>query len=65
MELDEDPCYWQEIIEHSIHVLAEKPITWTIKEAVDLIGVAEKNNVVLMVGHIEHFSPVVEKLRDY
>ncbi len=45
--------------------IRDRPITRTIKEAVDLVGVAEKNNVVLMVGHIERFSPVVEKLRDY
>jgi len=65
MELDEDQSYWQEIIEHDIYVLVEKPITRIIKEAVDLVGVAEKNDVVLMVGHIKRFSLVVEKLRDY
>jgi len=44
------------------HVLIEKPITVTIEEADELIELAEKNNVVFQVGHLERFNPVLVEL---
>ncbi|MGR8980609.1 MAG: Gfo/Idh/MocA family oxidoreductase [Gammaproteobacteria bacterium] len=41
------------------HVLVEKPITVTIDEADDLIGIAQRNNLILQVGHLERFNPAV------
>jgi predicted dehydrogenase len=38
------------------HVLVEKPITVTVKEADELIRIAEENRRVLMVGHLERFN---------
>ncbi|MFC1485330.1 Gfo/Idh/MocA family oxidoreductase [bacterium] len=46
-------------LEHKIHVLVEKPITVSVEEADDLILLAEKNKVILQVGHIERFNPAV------
>lgn len=38
------------------HTLVEKPITCTVEEADSLVGLAQKNNVKLFVGHTERFS---------
>ncbi len=42
-----------------IDVLVEKPISSTIKEADELIALAEKNSCILQVGHLERFNPAV------
>lgn len=50
-------------LEKSLHVLVEKPIASSVKEAREIINAAEKNNRVLMVGHIERFNPAVMELK--
>ena len=40
-------------------VLLEKPMTVTLEEADDLIGLAEERNLILQVGHLERFNPAV------
>lgn len=45
------------------HVLIEKPMTASSREALDLIGLAEKRNLVLMVGHTYEYHPAVDFLR--
>ena len=50
-------------IKSKINVLVEKPIAATAAEANEIIKAAEKNNVKLMVGHIEQFNPVVIELK--
>jgi predicted dehydrogenase len=45
------------------HVLVEKPMTCTSREAAELIELAEKRNRVLMVGHIYEYHPAVDFLR--
>ncbi len=47
------------------HILMEKPITATIDEAEELLSAAEKERVVLQVGHIERFNPAFKAARDY
>tara|TARA_B100001778_G_scaffold295627_1_gene267983 strand:+ start:331 stop:1254 length:924 start_codon:yes stop_codon:yes gene_type:complete len=44
------------------HVLIEKPMTQTSIEAKKLILLAKKNKVILQVGHLERFNPVMKKL---
>lgn len=51
-------------IENGIHVLLEKPITDKISDAEDLLMLAERKQVKLLVGHIERFNPIVQKLMD-
>ena len=46
------------------HVLIEKPITSTVSEADDLIKIANLNNVLIQVGHIERFNPALFPLRE-
>ncbi|OGO20822.1 MAG: hypothetical protein A2144_03490 [Chloroflexi bacterium RBG_16_50_9] len=44
------------------HVLIEKPMTTTSQEALELIEIAEKRGLVLMVGHTYVYHPAVEFL---
>jgi predicted dehydrogenase len=44
------------------HVLLEKPITRSIEEANDLIQCARAQNLVLQIGHLERFNPVVREI---
>lgn len=50
-------------IEAGCHVLLEKPITDSIKDAEEIIKKARKNGVKLMIGHIERFNPVVSQIK--
>lgn len=51
-------------LSHKIHVLLEKPITDSIEEAEDLIKIAKQQNVLLSIGHIERFNPVIQELKN-
>lgn len=46
------------------HILLEKPMTNTTAEAVKLVEMAKKAGVVLQVGHIERFNPILKALED-
>jgi UDP-N-acetylglucosamine 3-dehydrogenase len=50
-------------IRNGIHCLLEKPIAHTVEEADDLIALAKKQKVVFTVGHIEHYNPLIRKLK--
>ncbi len=43
-------------LEKGIHTFIEKPISYTLDEADMLIGLAQKNNLKLQVGHVERFN---------
>src|SRR3990167_9838734 len=43
-------------LQHKIHVLIEKPITETVKQADELIALANSVQVKLQVGHLERFN---------
>ncbi len=51
-----------QMIRHGKHLLVEKPITSTTSEAEELVRLANEHKVVLQVGHIERFNPVMEYL---
>jgi predicted dehydrogenase len=51
-----------ELLERGIHVLVEKPIAATVEEAVKMVEAAERTGLVLAVGHVERFNPVVLQL---
>lgn len=46
------------------HVLIEKPITSNSEEAMELVELAEKRNLVLMTGHTYEYHPAVDYLRE-
>ena len=48
-----------EFLRHHSHVLVEKPITTTIEQADELIYLADLNNRILQVGHLERFNPAM------
>ncbi len=50
-------------IEAGKHVYVEKPISTVSQEAKDLTDLAIKNNMVLMVGHLLMYHPVVNRLK--
>jgi len=43
-------------LERGLHVLVEKPIAQTLREADELIVLARKNGKVLQVGHVERYN---------
>jgi UDP-N-acetylglucosamine 3-dehydrogenase len=45
------------------HVIVEKPIAITLEGAARMIATARQVNRKLMVGHIERFSPIMQKLK--
>jgi predicted dehydrogenase len=51
-------------LERGKHVLVEKPITDSLREAEELVTLARKNKCVLQVGHVERFNPVMRYLTD-
>jgi predicted dehydrogenase len=53
----------RDFIDAGVHVLVEKPIAADSNAARDLIAAANKANVILQVGHLERFSPVIGALR--
>jgi predicted dehydrogenase len=52
-----------EIIETGTHVLVEKPLTGNSVDGRRLVELAESKGVVLQVGHVENFNPVITYLR--
>ena len=49
-------------IEHEVHMLIEKPICQTVKEARELCGQAP-SDLIIGVGHIERFNPIVTEIK--
>ena len=45
-----------DFLKNNIHALVEKPFTKNLKEAQILIKIAQKNKLILQVGHIERFN---------
>ncbi|MBN2421480.1 Gfo/Idh/MocA family oxidoreductase [Candidatus Woesearchaeota archaeon] len=52
-------------IDAGVNVLLEKPISHDLEEAQEIIEKAKEKNVVLLVGHIERFNPVVTKMKEF
>lgn len=46
-----------ELLEAGKHVLIEKPIAFSTRESHDIIHVAQQNNCVAQIGHVERFNP--------
>jgi predicted dehydrogenase len=50
-------------LEAGLHVLVEKPMTEDASQATKLVQLAQDNNCVLQVGHVERFNPVFDYLQ--
>jgi len=46
------------------HVFVEKPLALTEEDGLQLVELAEQNQLTLMVGHILHYHPAVIKLKE-
>ena len=55
----------KQAIEKGKHVFIEKPITQSVLEAEELIALAEKNNVLGQVGHVERFNPAFLAVKNH
>ena len=51
-------------LESKTHVLLEKPITMSLREASSLLQTASKMKVKFLVGHIERHNPAVKKVKE-
>jgi predicted dehydrogenase len=49
-------------LEHGLHVLVEKPLAATLKEADDLVALATQKSLVLQVGHVQRYSGAFQAL---
>ena len=52
------------LLERGMHVLVEKPMAATLQEAQAMAALAADRGLVLHVGHIERFNPVLSVLRE-
>jgi predicted dehydrogenase len=50
------------LLERGVHLLVEKPIAATTGEAEELVALAQQRGVILQVGHVERFNPVLSFL---
>ena len=47
------------LLERGLHLLVEKPIASTTQEAEELSALADNRGLILQVGHVERFNPVL------
>lgn len=47
------------LLQKGCHMLIEKPLCTSLEEAEQILNAAKEANVVVQVGHIEHYNPVM------
>ncbi|MCP5005115.1 MAG: Gfo/Idh/MocA family oxidoreductase [Planctomycetes bacterium] len=60
-------CHYQMVKEALLagkHVFVEKPLSLKLHEGKELVRIAREQSLVLMVGHILHYHPAIEKLKE-
>ena len=55
----------QQALQHSKHVLVEKPLTTEVKQGLRLLELATSQQLVLMVGHVFVYNPGIRKVKEY
>lgn len=53
----------RDLLERDINVLCEKPLTVKTKEATELVEIADKRGLILMVGHIYVYNSILNRLK--
>lgn len=51
-------------LEQGVHVQVEKPLTQSVVEGEELCALAQKNKLILQVGHVERFNPALIAAKD-
>lgn len=54
----------KQLLEAEKHVFVEKPLASSVEECQDLIQVADKRHLTLMVGHTFLYSPTVRRIKE-
>lgn len=54
----------RDLLDAGIHCLVEKPICDNVRDAAALSRLAYQRNLILQVGHIEHFNVAVQKFKE-
>ncbi len=54
----------KEVIGCGIHILVEKPLASSVEEGCELIALARKMGVILGVGHVERYNPVINEMKN-
>jgi predicted dehydrogenase len=54
----------KDALEAGNHVLCEKPLCQTAEEGMELVTLAQKKGLILMVGHVFLFNPGILKLKE-
>jgi predicted dehydrogenase len=54
----------KEFLKNRVNLLIEKPITTSLKEADELLRLANKNQLILQVGHIERFNSAIRAIKN-
>lgn len=52
------------LLRHGVHLLVEKPIASSTADAAEMVRQAEQNGLMLQVGHVERFNPVMRYLEE-
>ncbi len=52
----------KELLNAGVHLLIEKPITQTVREADELLNIAKRKRLTLAVGHVERFNAAIEAI---
>ena len=53
----------QDVLNHHVHCLVEKPITQTLDEANTLIALADEKNLIFQVGQVERYNPAIAAIQ--
>ncbi len=53
------------LLRQNCHLLVEKPFCTTTEEAEEMISEAKKRNLIIQVGHIEHFNPAMGFMEEH
>jgi len=52
------------LVKYDLHLMVEKPIASSTAQAETMVDTAKKKNVILQVGHVERFNPVMQFLEE-
>lgn len=50
------------VIDQNIHCLIEKPLTMSVEEGEELLDLLKNKNIIVGVGHIERFNPIINEI---
>jgi len=55
---------FERLTPYGVHLLVEKPISATYAEAEKMVALADQHGIILQVGHVERFNPVMTFLNE-